>query len=70
MIKGGGGVWHVITRLKPGRHAYRFLVDGEWHNDPGQPDRIVNDFGTLNSVVEISQPPLGSQHTNFSERGR
>jgi 1,4-alpha-glucan branching enzyme len=70
MIKGGGGVWYIITRLEPGRHAYGFLVDGEWRNDPGQPDCMVNDFGTFNSVVQISRPFPGLPACNLSRKDR
>ena len=54
MIKGGGGVWHVKTSLAPGRHLYRFLVDGEWRNDPNHGEQVPNPFGTTNSVIEVS----------------
>ncbi len=54
LIKGGGGVWHTKLSLAPGRHLYRFLVDGEWRDDPSCPGRVPNPFGTANSVVEIS----------------
>jgi 1,4-alpha-glucan branching enzyme len=49
-----GGVWHARVLLPRGRHAYRFLVDGEWQNDPIHHERVANPFGTFNNVVEIS----------------
>jgi 1,4-alpha-glucan branching enzyme len=50
---GEKGVWQITVALPPGRYAYRFLVDGEWHDDP-QCDRCeANAFGTANAVVEV-----------------
>jgi hypothetical protein len=40
----GKGVWSTTVRLTAGRHAYRFLVDGKWHDDPGCNFRIPNAF--------------------------
>jgi hypothetical protein len=52
MIRGGGNVWHAKVALAPGRHAYRFVVDGEWQNDPNK-ERIPNSFGTFNNVMDV-----------------
>jgi chromosome partitioning protein len=48
----GTGVWQTLVPLKKGRYEYKFYVDGEWVNDPNNPDRIANDLGE-NSIVEI-----------------
>src|SRR5882724_2078621 len=32
MIKGNRGIWRALVSLAPGRHTYRFVVDGEWQN--------------------------------------
>ena len=48
------GVWQVTVVLPPGRYAYRFLVDGEWHDDPGCSQCEPNSFGTTNAVVEVA----------------
>ena len=69
MVKDKTGVWHGIAMLRTGRHAYRFLVDGEWHNDPAQPQRVANGFGTFNNVVEISKPATDSKGKNLSTAG-
>ena len=47
------GTWKKSLRLPPGRHEYRFLVDGEWHDDPQCPERVPNPFGTENCVLHI-----------------
>ncbi len=54
LMKGGGGVWHTKLALQPGRHLYRFLVDGQWHDDPHCASSVPNAFGSANSVVEIT----------------
>jgi Glycogen recognition site of AMP-activated protein kinase len=53
LIKGGGGVWHTKVALPPGRHLYRFLVDGQWQNDPVHHERVPNTFGSFNNVIEV-----------------
>ncbi len=32
--KTSDGLWKVNINLSPGTYEYRFLVDGEWRNDP------------------------------------
>jgi 1,4-alpha-glucan branching enzyme len=51
--KGRNGVWTGTLALPPGRHEYRFRVDGEWHDDPECPHRVPNGFGTENCVIEV-----------------
>ena len=34
--RAAGGTWHTKVCLPPGRHFYRYLVDGQWHDDPTQ----------------------------------
>jgi len=47
------GVWHTTIHLKPGTHYYRFLVDGQWQDDPDCPIQVPNSFGGLNSVRHV-----------------
>ena len=47
------GNWAVKVNLKPGRHEYKFFVDGQWMADPGCKSYVLNSFGTQNCVVEI-----------------
>jgi 1,4-alpha-glucan branching enzyme len=44
------GVWRISIALGPGRYEYRFLVDGEWQNDPNCSSFVENRFGTLNCL--------------------
>ena len=47
------GVWAKTVMLPEGRYEYKFLVDGEWWNDPENEDFCRNCFGTLNSVTVV-----------------
>lgn len=50
----GDGVWTLLIPLEPGRFEYKFYIDGEkWIPDPGNPERIDDGFGGLNSVVAV-----------------
>lgn len=51
--KSTAGMWSVKLSLKPGRHEYKFLVDGNWINDPGCKGCVPNSFGSQNCVVEV-----------------
>jgi len=47
------GVWKTTVSLEPGRHSYRYIVDGAWHDDPGCPVRVKNPFGSEDCLVEV-----------------
>ena len=47
------GHWEATVALAPGRHEYKFVVDGEWVPDPLARDHVRNQHGTLNSVIEV-----------------
>jgi 1,4-alpha-glucan branching enzyme len=50
MKKDKKGIWKATASLKPGRYEYRFLVDGDWKNDPCCPGCVPNEFGSQNCV--------------------
>lgn len=52
--KDAGGIWRAIVPLAPGEHHYRFLVDGEWRDDPECAVRVRNPFGSENAVVRVA----------------
>ena len=52
--KQSDGIWRVTIPLAPGEHHYRFLVDGEWRDDPECVLRVPNPFGGQNSVAVVS----------------
>jgi hypothetical protein len=45
--------WYMDVHLKPGKHRYKFVVDGEWILDPDNPLWEQNEVGTGNSVVWV-----------------
>jgi hypothetical protein len=53
MTKSEGGVWHAVIPLPPGDHSYRFIVDGQWCDDPHPAFCVSNPFGTTNAVVTV-----------------
>lgn len=49
-----GGVWTTEVELPPGTYHYRFLVDGQWRDDPECTLRVTNAYGTENSVRVVA----------------
>jgi len=47
------GSWTKFLPLKPGRYEYKLVVDGRWIADPLNPNQVVNEVGTRNSVLEV-----------------
>ena len=55
LMKSEGGVWHTVVTLPPGHYSYRFIVDGQWCDDPRPARRRHgNSFATANAVVEVT----------------
>jgi len=54
MIQCDEGNWFAIVPLTPGNYSYRFIVDGEWFNDPRAAATSPNPFGTSNTIVQIT----------------
>ena len=51
--KGTKGKWKVSVDLMPGRYEYRFLVDGEWRNNPDCTAFASNPFGGENCIITL-----------------
>jgi len=51
--KGRDGVWKVTVPLSPGTYHYRFLVDGQWRDDPECTLRVPNPFGGEDAVRQV-----------------
>lgn len=47
------GVFQKLLQLEPGEYQYKFLVDGQWFEDPSAMIQVPNAFGTINSVVRV-----------------
>ena len=50
---GDGRTWVLDVALRPGRHAYAFVVDGDLAADPAAPRAPDDDFGVPSSVVLV-----------------
>ena len=53
MKKGQQGMWEKIIVVPRGRYEYRFMVDGQWHNDPANHRVCANAFGGTNNILEV-----------------
>ncbi len=51
--KDAKGTWTTKVSLKPGRYEYKFVVDGNWMNDPNCSCCIANTLGSQNCVIEV-----------------
>lgn len=62
MVREDGGRWVADVEVAPGRHEYKFVVDGSWCCGVG-PDGpteqvdggVPNDKGTTNRVLEVQE---------------
>lgn len=61
MKRAPSGRWRVALQLPPGRHEFKFIVDGEWccapacHGDEPCPQCVPNEHGTMNRVLEVAK---------------
>ena len=49
----GDGHYKAIVDVPPGRHEYRFVVDGKWHIDPNCAESVRNGYGSVNSIIVV-----------------
>ena len=54
MIQSENGVWFTVVPLAPGHYSYRFIVDGQWCDDPRSNLHIENPFGTNNAIRQVA----------------
>lgn len=68
MIRLNDGKWAKELALPPGRYEYRFVVDGEWVDDPTATELIPNPFGTANAVLVVaaSKSPVAARPVSAS----
>lgn len=52
----GDGKWVVCLMLRSGQYEYRFIVDGQWSEDPQAAQRVANPYGGFNSVLIVPLP--------------
>jgi Glycogen recognition site of AMP-activated protein kinase len=56
-MKRVGDEWIFNVHLYPGKHLYKFIVDGKWILDPGNKLWEQNEDNTGNSVVWMEKNP-------------
>jgi hypothetical protein len=52
-MKKEGNKWIAPVHLSPGKHLYKFVIDGKWVIDPANKLWEQNEHGTGNSVIWI-----------------
>jgi 1,4-alpha-glucan branching enzyme len=53
--KDAQGIWRVKLSIPAGKHEYKFMVDGQWKEDPANPNKVSDPYGGSNSVIEVSE---------------
>jgi len=48
------GRWMVTIPLQTGSYKYQFIVDGNWREDPENPNQERNSFGDINSLIQVA----------------
>ena len=54
-MKHVGNSWAFNVHLSTGKHLYKFVVDGKWIKDPGNPLWENNEYGTDNSILWMEE---------------
>ncbi len=49
-----GRVWRKVISLPPGTYHYRYVVDGEWREDPDNPNAVSAPVGGRNSILVVN----------------
>lgn len=60
------GVWTRTVALAPGTYQYKFVADGQWLQDPNNPEGTGDGFGGQNSVLKV---PFGKDAMDASAGG-
>lgn len=53
LAKESGGQWKLTLPLDSGKYQYKFIVDGQWWEDPSNPRQEVGGFGQKNSILNV-----------------
>ena len=46
-------IWTKVLMLEPGTYQYRYVVDGEWREDPDNPQSAPGPTGQSNSILQV-----------------
>jgi 1,4-alpha-glucan branching enzyme len=61
------GIWKATISLPPGSYEYRFVVDGQWQDDPLCHERVPNAFGSENCVLHVLREETQEERTKVVE---
>ncbi len=50
--------WALPVYLSEGTHTYRYIADGKWITDPGNTEKLPNEYNEYNSVIRMGNPYL------------
>jgi len=53
MVSSANGQWSKDLSLSPGRYEYRFVVNGDWVDDPAAESVVPNEHGGVNAVLIV-----------------
>ena len=56
MKQESNGRWTKSVIIPPGEYQYKFLVDGQWKEDPQNEQTCLNCFGTYNNIFNLANP--------------
>jgi 1,4-alpha-glucan branching enzyme len=48
------GAWVRNVIIPPGEYEYKFIVDGQWKEDPQNEQLSLNCFGTYNNIINVT----------------
>jgi len=54
MKRDKNGLWSKAVLLPPGSYQYKFLVDGQWREDPKNNQTCLNCFGSYNNILNLA----------------
>ncbi|MDD5730225.1 MAG: AAA family ATPase [Candidatus Omnitrophica bacterium] len=52
LMRKDNGTWKKDINTNPGSYRYRFVVDGVWTEDPTNPEKALNPYGQMDSLVK------------------
>ncbi len=48
------GAWVRNVIIPPGEYEYKFIIDGQWKEDPQNEQLSLNCFGTYNNIINVT----------------
>lgn len=57
-----GELIYKVLVVPPGTYQYRLVIEGDWYEDPTNPERVANYTGGFNSVLQVAAPAAAPVH--------